>query len=175
MARYIAALCELENSTSQKLLNDVIVKLRTIQSSEVRICLFASNSHLRTQCMVCTYIRRYERMHLILDSCWPAQVGLPECWVVLGEWGPFSREHAPKEFGDLEPLWSVQALRKEEYTHQSYFYMQPALRNSTIQCYLVWVTTAKREHLFWKTFFRHRLMFQWVSWPVIRDHLFPNH
>ena len=68
MARYIAALCELENSTSQKLLNDVIVKLRTIQSSEVRICLFASNSHLRTQYMVCTYIGMYERMHLILDS-----------------------------------------------------------------------------------------------------------
>ena len=72
MARYVAALCESKNSTSQKLLNDVIVKLQFIcftQSSEVRICLFASNSYVRTQCMVCTYIRRYECMHLILDSC----------------------------------------------------------------------------------------------------------
>ena len=32
MARYVAALCELKNSTSQKLLNDVIVKLHTIHT-----------------------------------------------------------------------------------------------------------------------------------------------
>ena len=32
VARHIAALCESKNSTSQKLLNDVIVKLHTIHT-----------------------------------------------------------------------------------------------------------------------------------------------
>ena len=38
---------------------------------------------------------------------------------MLGKRGPFSREHAPEEFGDLQPLCSVQTLRKEEYAIHS--------------------------------------------------------
>ena len=73
MARYVAALCESKNSTSQKLLNDVVAKLQFIcfnaifRSQNLFVCFqFTSKD---SKCMVCTYVRRYERIHLILDSC----------------------------------------------------------------------------------------------------------
>ena len=121
---------------------------------------------------VCMHVCMYERMHLIVDSCWPAQVGLPECWVVLGEWGPFSREHAPKEFGDLEPLWSVQALRMEEYTHHTST-STCNQHSGIVQYSATWFERplSRETTCFKRLFFKHRLMFQCVSWPVIRDHL----
>ena len=137
------------------------------ESSEVRICLLASNSHLRTQCMVCRWTYAFDSWQLLTCPGRPSRVlgcagrvrTLQQRTCSQGVWWPGASLIGPSsEEGGI-------------HSPHSNFHMQPTLRNSTIQCYLVWETTVKRDHLFWKTLFSHRLMFQCVSWPVIRDHL----